>query len=118
MAVESDVASWLKAEGLYAKASPAGAETWGDDGLPAVRMSAIATAEAAQAIAVLVAAFLVGILAKDRHIVPGLHSGVIGKPVRLINPKLGYADGAVGFVISAAEAEDGRTTTLTVLKRL
>ncbi len=47
------------------------------------------------------------------------HKGsCFGKLIVLRNARLGYQAGGYAFVIGAAEAQDSRTTILTVLKRI
>jgi len=118
MAVEPGYAAWLKAPARYVTTNVAGAATrWGDKAQNSTIISPLALKDDAQAEATRQALFLAGPLSRDRIVVKGLRHDLIGTQRRIRGDRLGYETAPICFVIGAAEAEDGRTTTLTVLRR-
>lgn len=115
--VEPGYGAYLQAQARYVSATVAGSlATWGDKSFTSTVMSPIALKADAQAEAIRQAQFLAGPIARDRHVVPGAKAYLIGRPIIITADRAGYESGATVFVIGAAE--EGGTTTLTVLKRL
>ena len=116
--VEPGYGAYLRSNARYTTAQITGAATtWGDKGQASTIVSPIALKADADTEVVRQAQFLAGPMVKDRHVVKGKRRDLIGKAVVVQADRLGYAGGAVAFVIAASETPDG-TTTLTVLKRL
>jgi len=118
--VDPGYGAYLKAPARYVSATIAGATAaWGDKALASTILSPIALKADAQTEANRQAQFLAGPFARDRHVIIGLRSDLVGKLITLRGDRLGYeGGGSLAFVIGAAESADVRTTTLTVLKRL
>lgn len=118
MAVEPGYAAWLKAQARFVTTNVAGAAArWGDKAVNATIISPLALKEDAQAEATRQALFLAGPIVRDRIVVKGLRHDLVGTQRRFSGDRLGYANAPVCLIIGAAESEDGRTTTLTVLRR-
>lgn len=119
MAVSSDLAAWLKSEALFASSDGSVAGAFGDTSKDSTVITPLVNKADAVTEAAYQAAFLSGPLARDKAVIKGYRSDLIGKCVTLTGDRLGYdGAGAAVFVIGAEEAESGATTTLTVLKRL
>jgi len=118
MSIDPGFAAWLKQDALYAISAVAGASAaWGDKAISSTVVSPLANESDAQTIADAQAAFMAGPLAQDKVVVAGHRKDLIGQCITVTGDRLGYEAGAAVFVIGAAEADPGSTTTLTVLKR-
>lgn len=117
MTVDAGYADWLKTDARYVTYTVAGAAAaWGDNAVDSKVISPLALKADATTEVAAQAAFLTGPLARDRHVVQGLRKDLIGQLVTLVNSQLGYASGALAFVLGAQEGD--ATTTLFVLKRM
>lgn len=113
-AVDPAYAIALKNEALYVRvgtADPAWSDGQESKSISPLALRADAIAEAQRQIA-----FVGGPVVREQAEVPGARCDLIGRPVVLTGPGLGYEEGLPVFVIGAAEGE--ATTVLTVLRRL
>ena len=117
--VPAGYGAYLKSPARYAATTITGASTvWGDKALDSEVISPLALQIDAQSEATRQAQTLAGPLVKDSHVIKGRRRDLIGKPVLIYNPLLGYGGGSYCYVIGAVEASDSNTTTLTVIKAL
>lgn len=119
MSVDQEFARWLREGLMFERADDAViAGLWGTLARETEIVSALALKGGASAEASRQIAFLGGVLAIDLHLVGGLRIDLLGRPVALVNDRLGYAAGPTVFVLGVAEAADTEQTTLTVLRKL
>lgn len=119
MSVDAGYAAYLTSPARTVGATITGAlAAWGTKAISSAIQSPLALKEDAQTEAIRQAEFLAGPIARDKHIVRGAQADLIGKLIVIVGDRLGYENGALAFVIGAAEAEGGGSTALTVLKRL
>lgn len=119
MNVDPGIARWLKEGVIFASAEDAAiVASWAGLARSSDTFSPFATKAGAEAEAARQLAFLKGPLVLDEHLVAGSRFDLIGCPVTITGDWLGYAAGAVVFVVGAAEVEDVDETRLTVVRRL
>lgn len=116
MTVAGDYAAYLKATALFATVTIADAASW-PDGVTLERQSSMATVDGGVSEAARQAAFLGRNTVRDTAVVPGRRSDLIGKPIVGRIDRLGYANGAMAFVIGAEERAN-ETTLLTLVRKL
>lgn len=118
MTIASDLAAWLKADALYAKATGSAAAAFGDTSEDSTVITPLALAADGQAEANRQAILLRGPMTTDAVTVKGYRSDLIGKTITINGDRLGYEAGAVAFVIATQENDGRGTTTLTVVRSL
>lgn len=119
MAVDSGYSDYLKSPALFAVATVAGVTAaFGDNVIDQTMMSPLALEADAQDEADRFSDFMSSPIARDRAIIKGLRSDLVGKLVTLTNSRAGYSSGEAVFVIAAQELEDKAVTQLTVIRRL
>lgn len=114
-AIDPGYAIALKNDALYLRA-PTSSAAWAAQSNEKKSISPLASHDDAAAEALRQAEFMGGPMVRDRAIVKGARADLIGRPILLGAPGLGYEAGAACFVIGAQEGDS--ETTLTVVRRL
>jgi hypothetical protein len=116
--IDTGFAQWLRAPALYTNAPNNGlAAGLLGQAVESEIISPLLTKAAADSEAGRQMAVLGGPLAVDQHIIKGQRVDLVGKPITLTGPQLGYEAGATVFVIEADELEANLTAIL-VLRKL
>lgn len=116
-AVDSGLASWLKAQALYTAAVPAGAAAWADIAGTAEILSPIALKANAATEAQRQADLFGKPLVRDAVLVQGLQRALLGQVVQIVGDRYGYGGaGKPAFVIQVEESADMEASTLHVLR--
>jgi len=117
--VEPGYASWLTLPARYVSTAIAGAASaWAGLAEDSSIISPLALKADAQTVATSQAQILAGPNARDQLTIAGLHADKIGTVINVTADRAGYENGANVFVVGAQEADEGKVTTLTVIKRL
>lgn len=117
--VDPGLADFLRAPARYVSAAGTGAGLWASQGVETEIISPLALTADANAEVARQATFLVGPLAKDIVVIPGLRRDLHGKCILVQHARLGYGSGgAPVFVLGVKEDERTKMSTLTVLKKI